>query len=82
MLIALAALIQARLRDVSIAIDTVDVKQQTRLIQDKGDSWEVLKSFPTFLYPIDRTPPLSLADCGTYKNKNYEPIRFYTQQCQ
>ena len=48
MLIALAALIQARLRDVSIAIDTVDVKQQTRLIQDKGDSWEGLKSFPTF----------------------------------
>ena len=48
MLIALAALIQARLRDVSIAIDTVVVKQQTRLIQDKGDSWEVLKSFPTF----------------------------------
>ena len=51
MLIALAALIQARLRDVSIAIDTVVVKQQTRLIQDKGDSWEVLKSFPTFFVP-------------------------------
>ena len=51
MLIALAALIQARLRDVSIAIDTVVVKQQTRLIQDKGDSWKVLKSFPTFFVP-------------------------------
>lgn len=79
MLIALAALIQACLRDVSIAIYTVVVKRQTILFQDKGDSWEVLKSFPTFLCPIGRPSPLSLADCGTYKNKNYEPIRFYTQ---